>query len=334
MLMSPFFTCFYCFSVGHHCFVPILERLGNEYCKMHFVDKTIKGYGTETTPLKKGRTMWNRELWHTRDYMEQHPEMQNLMRMKFNSVPMGMGPLYRTGNPPKRIYHIEYVLDVFKGMPNVTIKYIYLDRNFYKTVASHYLLDGGFEGHALMMERYARYIRSEFNLIQARTSSNICRTVHYEWLQKFSLGQFGAFIGALIEFLEWKNCQNVDIEALYAMIRPSSTKTVANELQYTYAMGLDWQMDEIPLLLNTTELGYGDDVIDFGASFDMWNAAYRQNIAAERHPQIPSNTSAHHASKPNKPVHKPKNKPMVVAKKKAAISTRLPAAGKKIIPSL
>ena len=215
---------------------------------MKFLTSERIGYDIhESPPYRGNRTVHNREILHTRDYFERTARgRDNLIMMKYNSIPTGFNPKTRNPPNPKTLYHIEYVLDVFESLPNVNIKFLYLERNFFRTVLSHPSFDGGFEPHALMMEKYARFIRSEYYLTEAR-KPNLWRKIHYEWLQLLNLEQFGVLIIKLIEFLEWKDCANVDMVDLHSIIQPSRNYTVYSRSQHDFSMGLDFHIDIPPV---------------------------------------------------------------------------------------
>lgn len=253
---------------------------------MNFVahDKVI-----DNTPIKKGQIKDDREILRARDYMKKNRNMDNLIVMKFGSVPAGAGAIFRTLRYPKSIYHIEYVIDVFQSLPNVTTKFLYLERNFFKTVLSHYQLDGGFVPHAKQMEKFAKFIRSEFKLIEARRP-NLWRRVHYEWLLAFNKDQFLVFVNALIEFLEWKDCTEVNIADLQGIIRPGKRKTGLHKHLFNFSMALDWRID-IPPLLNTSGWNLAEE--DYSDSSDLWLPPPNVSFLLNPSSKFPSNPPKH-----------------------------------------
>lgn len=181
-------------------------------------------------------------------YMRSHESVQNLLLVDETSLPSGLTSKTRVTSNLRAIYEIEKIAKLFhQSHSNVTVKYIYLHRNFYKTVNSHSALDGGFRRHAVMLEKYAHFIRSEY----ARTElykPSIWRAVRYEWLHLLNATDFSHLIDTLVEFLEWKDCTHVNMTRLQLIIKQPRISTF-NKRDFQFATSLDTEIG-IPFLID------------------------------------------------------------------------------------
>ncbi len=100
-------------------------------------------------------------------------------------------------------YDLEWIYDQTNLVGNITMKMLYLNRNFYSTVASHSNHNGGFMRHAAVLNDFAWYIFSEYERIDAK-DPDVWRQISYEWFT--SLPDCPKLIEALADFLGLKNC--------------------------------------------------------------------------------------------------------------------------------
>ena len=186
-------------------------------------------------------------------YMHSHRDVKNLLHIDEESLPTGTGKLFRLKYNLKSRYDLVNIAQYFQGRKNVTVKYIYLHRNFYKTVRSHPQFDDGFHNHALMLERYAQFIRSEYAAASKQQRDHLWRAVRYEWLHDMNITNFSEFLNRLTVFLGWKDCKNINVTKLYGMIKPpQNTPVNMKDLEFTNS--LDTHVD-IPFLLDIPQGG-------------------------------------------------------------------------------
>ena len=198
-------------------------------------------------------TAGNRRLNAVELYMNVHSDVKNLLYLDESSLPSGTGRKFRVTTNIREVYDVEKVANYFRHKSDISVKYIYLHRNFYKSVRSHLNLDGGFHKHALMLEKYAQFIRSEY----ARTElymPSIWTAVRYEWLHVLTMKEFETLIYKIIEFLDWKDCSNVNISRLHRTIKSPQNSPV-NVKDFEFAGSLDTDIN-IPFLM---DLPNGDD---------------------------------------------------------------------------
>ena len=240
---------------GHHGFTPLLVKLAKKYCEMTVVDHmTIHKEGITQVLANLDTVSRSKHLPFTGHYLNMHTHVKNLVHIDEESLPTGMGWRYRLTHNFTIKYNVGNIARFFSGNPNVTVKYIHLHRNFYKTVRSHYKFDGGFYNHALLLAKYAQFIQSEYDKSSSHDRSLWTR-VRYEWLYKMNEGEFTAFIEKLIIFLDWKDCKNINFAALRGIIRQPRDVAV-NKSEYEFASSLDTAFN-IPYLMN---LSHGDDL--------------------------------------------------------------------------
>ena len=191
-------------------------------------------------------------------YMLSHRNVKNLLHIDEESLPTGTGKKFRLTKNLTPRYALVNILNYFRSRnADVNVKYIYLHRNFYRTVRSHPQFDDGFRNHALMLERYAQLIRSEYATASAR-DRELWTAVRYEWLHVMNITQFANFVNKLVDFLEWKNCKSIDISKLYGMVRKSK-KTQVNDPDFEFANSLDTEVN-IPFLLDLSAEDNAEDV--------------------------------------------------------------------------
>lgn len=111
-------------------------------------------------------------------------------------------------------YDLEWVykaLYPLREEEEVTMKILYLERDWWSTVAAHEVdlgaadFDQNFRGHAAVMERYLHHIYNEYERIaKFAPDERSWAGVKYEWFSHEASGvKCEVLVKALFEFLEW-----------------------------------------------------------------------------------------------------------------------------------
>jgi hypothetical protein len=148
--------------------------------------------------------------------------------------------LQKKANPK---YDLEWIYNQTR-LTDITAKFLYLSRDFQRTVASHRDFDGGFEQHAEVLHEYAKHIHSEYEAISAK-QPGLWAQVHYEWFTE--LRNCTALVSAIIDFAGWDQC-DVDLacQVLPQILRNGTARTV-NATELVIAQSLELPMP-IPAL--------------------------------------------------------------------------------------
>lgn len=163
-------------------------------------------------------------------------------------------------------YDLEWVYKALHPLleeGEVRMKILYLERDWWSTVAAHEVdlgasdFDQSFRGHAAVMERYLHHIYNEYERISKYApNERSWAGVRYEWFSHETSGvKCDVLVRALFEFLEWPvtteevehSCEEIGI-MFHAPHKHEKTK------DYEHVMSLNHTYP-FPMLLDLQENG-------------------------------------------------------------------------------
>lgn len=200
-------------GVGHHGITPAIATIGKT-CNQHVVYKS--------------NGLWDSQI-HSE--AEVYKNILHIMkRTKFNSsnvlvVEDGSFPndkTMRVSTPDEKKsqgkYDLEWVFDQVEEVGGIDLRFILLNRNFYRAISSHVKFDKTFQKHAQVLVDYSWYIHQEYTRIDIK-KENIWRQVSYEWFTNMT--NCTALVSAVIHFAQWDNC---DVEFACKMLAETVRK--------------------------------------------------------------------------------------------------------------
>lgn len=181
-------------GVGHHGIVPAIAQIGRA-CNYHVVyeHKLLRQYQFE------------QQVEDFRSILEvsKHAKapLSDVLVVEDASFPSGRHLRYGSDATKKANgrYDLEWIYDQITTVGDISIRFLFLNRNFYRAVASHVDFDGSFHRHAEVLHNYTWYIHSEYERIQ-RKRPDLWRQIKYEWFTEMSdcpslAGNITAFLG-------------------------------------------------------------------------------------------------------------------------------------------
>lgn len=226
-------------GVGHHGIAPAIAKLG-EACN-HFVVYEHK-------ILRKFQHSKNLAEFHS--ILEVSKRAGNTSRqvlvVEDASFPSGDTLRHSTYAEKKAVgkYDLEWIYHQITKIRDIDVKFLYLSRDFYRTVASHPEFDGGFEQHAQVILDFIGYINHEYQTIN-KYDPHIWRQISYEWFT--DMKDCPRLVSALVDFIGLGSC-NIEsaCSKLAATIKKVRMKEV-NSTDYEYAQQFNTSLS-IPFL--------------------------------------------------------------------------------------
>ena len=162
-------------GVGHHGVVPVISLIGKA-CHHHVVyeHKILRGYHS------------SKNSSNFRSIMEASKHAKapknNVMIIEDASFPSGLNNRFGSHQDIKSTghYDLEWIYNEINEIKDIKLKFLFLSRDFYRTVASHIQFDENFEKHAQLMHTYTWYIHSEYEKITQK-ESDLWKQIRYEW---------------------------------------------------------------------------------------------------------------------------------------------------------
>jgi hypothetical protein len=206
-------------GVGHHGVVPAIAAIG-ESCGHYIVyeHKLLRSY------QYKHKSNDFRSILEVSKHVRA-PAPQVLV-VEDASFPSGND--VRIGTNAQRKAHgkydLEWIYDEIRSVGDIGVKFLFVSRDFYRTVASHPEFDHGFEAHAQVLHDYAWYIHQEYQRIDAK-EPGLWKQVNYEWFTERRDCQ--ALVREVAHFLDLGTC---DVERacqkLATVVRKETSKEV------------------------------------------------------------------------------------------------------------
>lgn len=204
-------------GVGHHGVLPAIAKIG-EACN-HFViyeHKLLRSYQNSK----------NDEEFHSILEVSKRvgSTSKHVLVVEDSSFPSGNSLRISTHAEKRELgkYDLYWIYDHITQVKDIDVKFLYLNRDFYRTVASHPEYDGGFEPHARVIHDFIGYLGEEYQLI-SRHDNNIWKQISYEWF--LDMKDCPKLVSALADFIGLGSC---NIEAACASLS-STLKKGANK---------------------------------------------------------------------------------------------------------
>lgn len=216
-------------GVGHHAIAPAIATIAIT-CKLHVMYE-----------MRKLRIHQQRRAGAAlQEYIEQiaatrfsSTKVVILEDASFPSGGMARGTDFK--DPMDAQYDIAWThKQLLHSKTHVNVKYLYLNRDFYRAVASHPEFDNGFQRHAQVLHAYMWYIQSEYAKINSR-QPDIWRQISYEWFTNMDTYNCTATVSAIVDFLQWDHC---DVEFACKILQETVHKERKKEVHtedYAYA---------------------------------------------------------------------------------------------------
>jgi hypothetical protein len=218
-------------GVGHHGVVPAIAAIG-EACEHYIVyeHKLLRSY------QYKHQSQDFRSILEVSKHVRA-PAPQVLV-VEDASFPSGKD--LRVGSYAQKKAHgkydLEWIYDEIHAVGEIGVKFLFVSRDFYRTVASHPEFDNGFEAHAQVLHDYAWYIHQEYQRIESK-EPGLWRQIAYEWFTEMK--NCPALVKEVAQFLDLGTC-NIELacQKLASVVRKESVKTV-NATERAIAMSFN-----------------------------------------------------------------------------------------------
>lgn len=216
-------------GVGHHAIAPAVATIAIT-CKRHVMYE-----------MRKLRIHQQRRAGAAlQEYLAQVAATRfsstNVVMLEDASFPSGeysRGTEFQGPIDPQ--YDIAWTHNqLLQSKTHVNVKYLYLNRDFYRAVASHPEFDKGFQRHAQVLHAYMWHINSEYAKINAK-QPDIWRQISYEWFTNMDTYNCTATVSAIVHFLQWDHC---DVEFACKMLQETvhkERKKDVNTADFAYA---------------------------------------------------------------------------------------------------
>lgn len=214
-------------GVGHHGIGPAMVNIAKS-CKRTVI------YQYE--PLRKVQNKRKPVVFYMKKFRRMHSSTRQIQLIEDSSFPAELNQRNSSAAQKKKYnpYNLEWLYDQLHRDGGVDIKFLYLTRDFYRTVASHPEYDGDFASHAKVLHDFVWYIHSEYKTINKK-ERNLWRQVSYEWFTE--LKDCDKLVTSLVQFLGWQDCDIArSCSSLNETIRQPRYKEVnATELAWARA---------------------------------------------------------------------------------------------------
>ena len=211
-------------GVGHHAVSPAIVSIAQS-CGRHVI--------YQSKFLRRGQLSGNTRTFGSvlKHAKETRFRSKNILFLEDSSFPNGY-------------YDLEWVYDQVKAIPDINIKFLYLSRDFYRTVASHIEFDDTFNDHALVLYDFIWYIHQEYNRINNK-EPDLWGQITYEWFTELKNCQ--NLVNTIAKFMDWDGCNIVKAcDRMKTTLRPQKPKVV-NETDMQYSKTFKAQLP-IPYL--------------------------------------------------------------------------------------
>jgi hypothetical protein len=233
-------------GVGHHGVTPAIAAIART-CNHHvdFASPFLRRM--QSVKFDRSYRLYLERWKHVSLYNQ-----NSVLVLEDQSFPSGN--LLRTSTALQKQAHPKYDLEWIYSQTrrtDIRAKFLYLSRNFHRTVSSHSEFDGGFEQHAQVLHEYAHHIKSEYEAVSAK-QPGIWAQVHYEWFTE--LRNCTALVSAIIDFAGWDAC-DVDYacQILPLILRNGTTRTVnATELAIAQSLEVPMPIPALDISANRT----------------------------------------------------------------------------------
>lgn len=183
-------------GVGHHGVGPAMANIAKA-CK-----RTVM---YEYDPLRRCQKTKKPVVYYMKKLRRLYSTTRQVQVIEDSSFPAGPNCRNSSAKQKKNYnpYNLEWIYDQLHQDGGVSIKFLYLTRDFYRTVASHPEYDGDFATHAKVLNDFVWYIHSEYKIINKK-ERYLWRQVSYEWFTE--LRDCDKLVTSLAQFLGWQNC--------------------------------------------------------------------------------------------------------------------------------
>lgn len=188
-------------GVGHHGVTPAIVEIAKS-CSMHVISQNpiLRKTMVQNT-AKQGLTYLER----IRDRPYHNTWNSNILVIEDSSFPTGNNS--RVSSPvakkEQRVYDLVRLHHRIRSTFNINLKYLYLNRGFYRTVASHVEFDGTFERHAQVLSDFVAHLGTEYASINA-LEPGLWRQMSYEWFTEMK--NCTLLVSSVAGFLGWGGC--------------------------------------------------------------------------------------------------------------------------------
>jgi hypothetical protein len=209
-------------GVGHHGVAPAIIRIA-ESCSRYVI--------YQSPQLRRARYM--RSAYSYEGYLRKYIKRQDygvedVVIFDDGSLPSGYD--YRHASPDAVKNHGKYNLEWIHTKNTalgIKVKFLYLDRNFYRAVSSHPEFDQGFEPHAQVLYSFMEHIQREYKIITNK-DPDTWRQISYEWFTE--LNNCTNLVLAVANFLQWDHCDvSQACSGMQKDLRPPSSRPINAE---------------------------------------------------------------------------------------------------------
>lgn len=188
-------------GVGHHGISPAIAHIAKA-CKRTVV--------YQFAALRRSHRFKNSKTLSFLVKKLRHLDTSNQLVQVIEDSSFPSGPNWRNSTALDKKRHNPYDLEwmfnnlVQNGISD--IKFLYLTRDFYRTVASHPEFDGSYVEHAKVLHDFVQYLLSEYNTINSKkpNSGNLWRQISYEWFTE--MRNCTELVTSVVQFTGWQDC--------------------------------------------------------------------------------------------------------------------------------
>jgi hypothetical protein len=143
------------------------------------------------------------------------------------------------------VYNLEWIHEQVRSIAGVDLKFIYLSRDFYETVASRPTIGGEFLAHALILYDFIWYIHEEFDTIEAK-EPDLWRQIAHNWFVE--LKNCPKLVESVVRFTGWTDCNvKVACSKVTEIMRPEEILPKVNQSEQEFIKHLQTSLN-IPYL--------------------------------------------------------------------------------------
>jgi len=212
-------------GVGHHGITPAIVEIAKS-CKMYVMSQNAD---LRRAMVLNVATPYLYALQRIRDRPYHNKWNNKIAIIEDSSFPTGN--CSRVSSPVEKkglhLYDLVRLHHRTRSAYNINLKYLYLNRDFYRTVASHPEFDGTFQRHAQVLSDFIGYLGTEYAAINA-AERGLWRQVSYEWFTEMK--NCTQLVSAIIGFVGWDGC---DIEEACANLRNVIRQPTVKEVNAT-----------------------------------------------------------------------------------------------------
>lgn len=261
-------------GVGHHGVTPAVEAIAHSCGQMVVY---------ENKWLRNAHKFKNEHLFQTTMKgfaTKQRENFRDVLFIEDSSLPTGNVARHTTNATNKVVfnsYDLVWVYNTVKKVEGVKVKFLYLNRDFYRTVASHPEFDRGFEKHAKVLHDFIWYINAEYQIIDGK-ESDLWRQISYEWFTE--MDNCTALVTAVADFVGFKTC---DVSSACTLLKKylHSKRKPVNATEQAYAQQFNVTLP-IPVLdISPDRQPRVRDVVSAAPSADMVNLHVQKKVPRE-----------------------------------------------------